>query len=110
MTETVQQWELINPDGAIVLPPRGKIEIDSCRPVTLEGKTVALLWNAKTNGDLFLGRIGELLAEQVKDVKVIKLWEVDPATKQYGPGALPAELVKKVKDLKPAIVIGAQGD
>ena len=71
---------------------------------------MALLWNAKTNGDLFLSRLGDLLAEQVKDVKVIKLWEVDSATKQYGPGAFPAELVKKVKSLKPAIVIGSQCD
>jgi hypothetical protein len=110
MTETVQQWELVNPEGTIVLPPRGKREIDSRRPATLEGKTVALLWNAKTNGDLFLSRLGELLAEQVKDVKVIKLWEVDPATKHYGPGAFPAELVKKVKSLKPALVIGSQCD
>jgi len=110
MTEIVQQWELINPEGAIVLPPREKIEIKSRRPATLEGKTVALLWNAKSNGDFFLSRVGELLAEQVKDVKVIKLWEVDPATKQYGPGAFPAEIVKKVKNLKPAIVIGSQGD
>lgn len=110
MTEIVQQWELINPEGAVVLPPREKIEIKSHRPATLEGKTVALLWNAKSNGDFFLSRVGELLAEQVKDVKVIKLWEVDPATKQYGPGAFPAEIVKKVKNLKPAIVIGSQGD
>lgn len=110
MKETVQQWELINPQGTIVLPQRGKIEINSPRPATLEGETVALLWNAKTNGDIFLSRVGELLAEQVKDVKVIKLWEVDPATMQYGPGAFPAEIVRKVKSLKPAIVIGSQGD
>jgi hypothetical protein len=110
MKETVHQRELINPEGTIVLPARGKIEADSCRPVALEGKTVALLWNAKTNGDLFLSRIGELLAEQVKDVEVIKLWEVDPATKRYGPGAFPAEIVNKVKALKPAMVIGSQGD
>lgn len=108
--ETVQQWEIINPEGTIVLPPLGKIEITPNRPVTLEGKTVALLWNAKPNGEIFLSRVGELLAEQVKDVKVVKLWEIDPATKQYGPEAFPPEVLKKVKNLKPAIVIGSQCD
>ena len=110
MKETMQQWELINPEGAIVLPAREKIGVKPGRPATLEGKTVALLWNAKSNGDIFLDRVGELLGEQVKDVKVIKLWEVDPATKQFGPGAFPAEIVNKVKNLNPAIVIGSQGD
>ncbi len=110
MKGMIQHWELINPEGTIVLPPREKMEIKSRRPATLDGKTVALLWNAKSNGDFFLSRVGELLAEQVKNVKVTKLWEVDPATKQFGPGAFPAEIVNKVKKLKPAIVIGSQGD
>ncbi|MBI4525844.1 MAG: hypothetical protein HY695_18765 [Deltaproteobacteria bacterium] len=110
MKETVQAWELINPEGTIVLPQRENAAINSRRPDTLDGKTVALLWNAKSNGDLFLNRVGELLAEQVKGVKVIKLWEVDPATKRYGPGAFPPEVVKQVSDLKPDTVIGSQGD
>ena len=106
--ETVRQWELINPEG--IIASAGKTIIDNRRPVTLEGKTVALLWNAKSNGDLFLGRIGELLAERVKGVKVVKLWEADPETKRYGPGAFPAEIIEKVKHLEPAVVFGAQGD
>jgi hypothetical protein len=110
MTETVQQWELINPEGAVVLPSRAKTESTSHRPAALEGKTVALLWNAKANGDLFLSRVGELFVQKVNDVKLIKLWEVDPATKHYGPGAFPPEVVKRVKNLNPAIVIGSQGD
>jgi hypothetical protein len=110
MNAKVQQWELLNPEGTVVLPQRGKLTSDVARPGTLESKTVALLWNAKTNGDLFLSRIGELLSEHVKDVKVVKLWEVDPATERYGPGAFPAELVTKVKSLKPDLVIGAQAD
>ncbi len=110
MKGTAQQWELINPEGAIVLPSCEKTTTRPHRPATLEGKTVALLWNGKANGDFFLSRIGELLAERVKDVKVIKLWEVDPATTQYGPEAFPAETVKKIKNFSPAIVIGSQGD
>ncbi len=109
MSEADQQWELINPEGTVVLPSRAKRK-STYRRATLEGKAIALLWNAKANGDFFLNRVGELFAEKIRDVKVIKLWEVDPATKHYGPGAFPPELVKKVKNLNPAIVIGSQGD
>ena len=42
----------------------------SPRPVSLEGKTVGLLWSGTHGGDIALNRAGEMLQERFKDVKV----------------------------------------
>jgi len=101
------QWMLINPEGIIQLETvRAKP-----RPKTLEEKTVLLRWNGKHNGDLFLNRVGELLVENVKDVKIVKAWEAIPETKAITSNANKSkELAKKLSELKPDISIGAQGD
>jgi len=72
--ETKQEWEVLNPEGVVKIEP---MKINP-HPSTLEGKTIMLRWNGKHNGDHLLNRIGELLKERVKDVKVIKSWEVAP--------------------------------
>ena len=110
-TSGMIEWDLINPEGvtkveAIKLNPH---------PATLEGKVVALRWNTKQNGDVFLNRVAGLLTKQVKDVRVVKLWEWDPETKlgkgpYRGIKGLEAEVIKKIADLKPSIVIAATGD
>lgn len=118
-------WELVNPAGKINLK---LVEVNP-HPSTLEGKTVMLRWNGKPNGDLFLDRVGELLTEQVKNVKVIKLYEVDPSTAdtERGSGsgqpagqagvqpinqsaAGCAELARRVATYKPDLVISSQAD
>ena len=98
---------LINPEGTI------QLETVSARPhpKSLEEKTVLLRWNGKHNGDLFLNRIGELLVENVKDVKIVKAWEAMPETKAITSNVNKSkELAKKLSELKPDISIGAQGD
>ncbi len=105
--EVVQNWELINPEGAVLSEA---IEI-SPRLNVLEGKTVGFRWNGKPNGDHFLNRIAELLSEKIKDVKIIKTWEVLPetATVSHAPEKS-KEFAKEIAALKPDIVIGSSGD
>jgi len=101
------KWVLINPEGTV------QLETVSAkpRPKSLEEKTVLLRWNGKHNGDLFLNRIGELLKEKVKDVKIVKAWEIMPETKVITSNAHKSrEFAKKLSALKPDISIGAQGD
>jgi hypothetical protein len=74
--EAIQEWEIINPAGTIDIQPIKPAP----RLASLEGKTIVLRWNSKHNGDNFLNRIAELLAEKVPSAKVIKLYEVDKST------------------------------
>lgn len=105
--ENPQQWTLVNPAGVVLSKPVKIVE----RPSTLEGKTVVLRWNGKPNGDVFLNRVAELLNEKVKDVKVVKAWEVAPETNiiSYSPDKS-VVVAKKLVSLKPDIVIGAPAD
>ena len=106
--ERDQSWEILNPEGAIKIEP---MEINP-HPASLEGKTVLLRWNGKHNGDKFLDRVAELLAQKVKGIKIIKSWEVasetvDPIT---GSQERSMELMKKLAAFKPDLVIGSQAD
>jgi predicted transcriptional regulator with HTH domain len=77
----------------------------------LEGKTVLLRWNGKYNGDKFLARLGELLTQQVKNVKILKLWEMDSTTVAISKnGEASEEVANKIARLKPDLVIAAQAD
>ena len=105
--ESVQQWELINPEGVVKIEP---LQVNA-HPSSLEGKTVMLRWNGKHNGDLFLDRIGELIAEKVKDVRVVKSWEVALATADISQNENRSrDFIKKLMESKPDIVIGSQCD
>lgn len=106
--EERQNWEVLNPEGVIKIDPM-KI---NAHPSTLEGKTVMLRWNGKHNGDKFLDRVGELLKEKVKDIKVIKSWEVAPETVDPIAGSQERshEFAKAIAKHKPDLVIGAQSD
>ncbi len=105
--EKVQEWEFINPAGTIAIKPVKPAP----RLNTLEGKTIALRWNSKHNGDNYLNRIAELLAEKVPSAKVIKVYEVDKSTiKTSASNQESARIAKVIKDLKPDLVIGSQAD
>jgi hypothetical protein len=106
--EANQIWELLNPEGVIKIEP---MEINP-HPTTLEGKTVLLRWNGKHNGDKFLDRLAELLAQKVKGIKIIKSWEVSPETVDpiSGSQERSMELMKKLAAYKPDLVIGSQAD
>src|SRR5512136_40306 len=106
--EANQRWELLNPEGVTRIEP---MEINP-HPSTLEGKTVLLRWNGKHNGDKFLDRVAELLKQRVKDIKIVKSWEVAPETVDpiTGSQERSMELMKKLAASKPDLVIGSQAD
>ena len=105
--ETIQEWELVNPSGTIAIQPVKSAP----RLASLEGKTIVLRWNGKHNGNNFLDRIAELLAEKVPSAKVIKLYDLDKSTvKISGSNAESARIAKVIKDLKADIVIASQCD
>ena len=92
------------------MPKVGPVKLNA-HPSTLEGKTVLLRWNGKYNGDKFLARLGELLTQQVKNVKIIKMWEMDSTTAVISKnGEASEEVVNKIAKLKPDLVIAAQAD
>jgi hypothetical protein len=103
-----QRWEILNPEGVIKIEP---MEINP-HPSTLEGKTVLLRWNGKHNGDRFLDRLAELLTQKIKDIKIIKSWEVAPETVDpiSGSQERSMELMKKLAAFKPDLAIGSQAD
>lgn len=105
--EVIQQWDLLNPEGVVLVKP---IEI-APRLTALEGKSVVLRWNGKPNGDLFLNRIGELLTERIKDIKVVKAWEAahDTAVISSTPERS-REIAAKTAEFKPNIVIASSAD
>jgi len=105
--ETAQQWELINPEGMVKIEPM-KV---NAHPSSLEGKTVMLRWNGKHNGDNFLNRLGELLAKEVKGIKLIKSWEVAPETVGTSSTQETSQAwTKKLSTFKPDLVIASQCD
>ena len=106
-TEAAQEWELINPQGTIAIQ---EIKL-APRLSTLEGKTIVLRWNGKHNGDNYLNRVAELLAEKVPSAKVIKVYELDKSTiKQSGSTAEAARIANVIKGLKADLVIASQAD
>jgi hypothetical protein len=92
------------------IPKVGPVKMNS-RPASLEGKTVLLRWNGKYNGDKFLSRVGELISQQVKTVKIIKMWEMDKATAAISKSAeVSKQVAANITKLKPDLVIAAQAD
>jgi ABC-type Fe3+-hydroxamate transport system substrate-binding protein len=104
--EEASTWTLVNPEGV------QKIEIVELNehPETLEGKTVALRWNGKENGDLFLDSVAEQLEKNVKDINIIKLYETMPETNDYGPSKMGPDVIDKIAALEPDLIIGSQAD
>ncbi|MCC6473782.1 MAG: hypothetical protein IT514_08565 [Burkholderiales bacterium] len=103
-----QVWDLVNPEGAIRVTP---LKLGA-RPESLRGKTVVLRWNGKHNGNVFLERVGEQLAEQVEGIRIVKAWETVPESLEPTSTGQQASmaLAGKILALKPDLVIGSQGD
>jgi hypothetical protein len=92
------------------VPKVGPLKLNP-HPATLEGKTVLLRWNGKYNGDKYLSRVGELMNQQVKNVKVIKMWEIDKSTAAISKNAEMSEQVAaSIAKLQPDLVIASQAD
>jgi hypothetical protein len=105
--EATQTWDLVNPEGDVKIQP---MEVNP-HPASLEGKTVMLRWNGKHNGDNFLNVVAEMISKQVKNVKIIKSWEVAPETANTS--STPersSQYVKQLAAFKPDLVIGSQAD
>lgn len=106
-TEAVQDWELINPQGTIAIKEMKLAP----RITTLEGKTIVLRWNGKHNGDNYLNRVAELLAEKVPSAKVIKLYELDKSTvRTSSSNAESLRIANLIKGMKADVVIASQAD
>ena len=86
--ETSTRLQVLNP----VAVTRGEVECapPAKRPVSLEGKTLGLIWNHKVNGDVALRRVGEVLQERVSGLQV----------RFYagGPGPTDTALMEKAKE------------
>ena len=80
-------------------------------PASLAGKTVVLRWNGQCNGDTFLNNLAELLKKEVKQIRIVKMWEADADTAVISNG-LPKseEIAEEIASKKPALVIAAQAD
>jgi hypothetical protein len=100
-------WDLMNPEGVVKTEP---MKVNP-HPTTLVGKTVVIRANGKHNADNFLNRIAELLQKEVKDIKLIKLWEVAPETNTISQNPdLSKQFAEKIASFKPDLVIGSQCD
>lgn len=104
-----QEWELINPTGEIE-----KVAVEPAKRITaLEGKTIALCWNGKNNGDLVLDRLAELLAKKYPTAKVVKTYR-DMADQNLNKISATQDesmrIVKAVASVRPDIVIASQAD
>ncbi|MBC7224187.1 MAG: hypothetical protein H5T59_07940 [Anaerolineae bacterium] len=103
----VQKWKLVNPEGVVVVEPMTLAP----RIDTLEGKTILLRWNGKHNGNNFLNRVAELLAEKVPTAKILKLWEEHPETAIIsGSPDKSKQIAATIAQYKPDIVIASQCD
>ena len=100
-------WNLVNPAGVVkrdVIDPAPRIS-------TLEGKTVALFWNGKHNGNVVLDYLAELLVRKEPGVKVVKIWEKDAKTVSIsGRDVVSEGKAVFIQGLKPDLVIGSQAD
>ena len=103
IAEPSGEWDLLSPETVV---HEEMVEVHT-HPSTLEGKTVVLRRNEKANSDIFLNRVAALLAEKVEGLKIIKAWEVVPGSDALYPKP---ETLKQIAELKPDLVISAQGD
>jgi len=106
--EKMQEWELINPEGVVKIEP---MKLNP-HPTSLERKTIMLRSNGKHNGDKFLIRVGELLKDKVKDIKIIYSWEVAPETVDpiTGSHERSKKFSQKLASFSPDLVIASQAD
>lgn len=70
------------------------------RPPTLDGKTIGLLWNDKRGGDVALLKLGKLIQQRYKDVKLVHY---------QGPRGYPKSLLEKAFE-ECDVFLGSTGD
>ena len=111
---TLEQGQDLIPEGEI-LNPEGTVGVEPMKvnphPPTLGGKTVVLRANGKHNSDHFLERVAELLAGEVKGIKIIKTWEAAPETfRSSQDPEFSRNFAAKIATFKPDLVIASHAD
>ncbi len=104
--EKAQEWELVNPSGVIrqsAIDPATRID-------ALEGKTIALRWNGKNNGNVVLDRLADLLSKKYPTVRIVKTYEDASLNTISGTPAISENITKAVAAVKPDLVIASQAD
>ncbi len=106
-SEQPQEWDLVNPAGVIKIA-----QIKPAKRIsTLDGKTVALRWNGKNNGDVVLDHLCDLMSKKFPKTKFVKIYQKDPSTVGISGSAPESErIAKSVASVKPDLVIASQGD
>ena len=102
-----QEWELINPTGEIE-----KVAVEPAKRITaLEGKTIALRWNGKNNGDVFLAHLADRLTKQYPSATVIRSFETEKSLNAITTTpAQSLQFTEIIKKMKPDLVIASQAD
>ena len=111
--EKPQEWELVNPAGIIE-----KASVDPAKRIaSLDGKTIALRWNSKHNGEVVMNsmeeltRRAELLAKKYPSATIVKTYETDKSLNAISGTAAESErIAKAVASVKPDLVIASQCD
>lgn len=104
--EKPQEWELVNPSGVIKLA-----QVEPAKRITsLEGKTIALRWNGKNNGNVVLDHLAELINKRYPSAKVVKTYTDKSLNTISGTPANSERIAKAVAAVKPDLVIASQGD
>jgi len=106
-SEQPQEWDLVNPAGVIKIA-----QIKPAKRIsTLDGKTVALRWNGKNNGDVVLDHLCDLMGKKFPNTRFIKIYQKDPSTVGISGSAPESErIARSMVSLNPDLVIAAQGD
>ncbi len=101
------EWNLVNPSGAIKIA-----QIQPAKRIsTLDGKTVALRWNGKNNGDVVLDHLCDLMSKKFPSTRFVKIYQKDPSTVGISGSAPESErIASSVASMKPDLVIASQGD
>ena len=104
--EKPQEWELVNPSGVIKLA-----QVEPAKRITsLEGKTIALRWNGKNNGNVVLDHLAELINKRYPSAKVVNTYTDKSLNTISGTPANSERIAKAVAAVKPDLVIASQGD
>ena len=104
--EKPQEWELVNPSGVIK-----QAQVEPAKRITaLEGKTIALRWNGKNNGNVVLDHLAELINKSYPSAKVVKTYTTKSLNTISGTPANSERIAKAVAAVKPDLVIASQGD
>ena len=105
--EQMQDWNLISPQGVVE-----KAELKPApRLSSLEGKTIALRWNGKHNGDVLLEYLGDRLQKDYPTAKIIRTYKSDTSLNGVsGTDKESQRRAKVISALKPDLVIGSQCD